>query len=452
MEALAQQQASAQQQTAELIARMERNQNAILERFATQPNGYSADRNPPGSTRSPLVDSRGVGKPGTLTGTAAEKPSSFKTWRIKYINWILAAFPNHSLVLKQIEEQTQQEITLDRFQTMAVDDGDLGQLSANIKSTLISMTEDEPFAIVTKTGQGPHSGLEALRRLYNRYDPTGPRSAKIVLKKILAVKPVPVKNLRIAIEELEKLYEEYEGRAGSVLQEDLRMQCLEQLLEGPLAQHIDLNAGAYPSYSALRGEIWRYAERTAQLDSGVVPMDIGALTGQKPDPKPGKSSEKPKVTCFTCGKQGHRAAECWHSQSQATPQPGGKPGKGGKGGKSPGKHPPGKGKANQTAKAKGKGAHMGKKGKGKGTKNPVFGLENGAPAVESPGGEWPEYEDGVDYPPEEHWPGDAGAAGGEIGSLFMLSPEPENVDELPSVAISEPQGIPTRVHRRVPRV
>ena len=83
---------------------------------------------------------------------------------------------------------------------------------------------------------------------------------------------------------------------------------------------------------------------------------------------------------------------------------------------------------------------MGKKGKGKGTKNPVFGLENGSPAVESPGGEWPEYEDGVDYPPEEHWPGDAGAAGGEIGSLFMLSPEPENVDELPSVAISEPQS------------
>ena len=92
---------------------------------------------------------------------------------------------------------------------MAVDDGDIGQLSANIKSTLISMAEDEQFAIVTKTGQGPHSGLEALRRLYNRYDPTGPRSAKIVLKKILSVKPVPVKNLRIAVEDLERLYEEY---------------------------------------------------------------------------------------------------------------------------------------------------------------------------------------------------------------------------------------------------
>ena len=158
------------------------------------------------------------------------------------------------MVLRGIEEQTQTEITANRFAELLVDDQELAALSANIRCTLVSMTEDEPFSIVTKAPAGAHGGLEALRRLYHRYDPTGPRSAKVVLKRILSVKSVPVRNLRIAIEELERLYEEYEGRAGVTLQEDLRMQCLEQLLEGPLAQHIDLNAGVHSSYSALRGK------------------------------------------------------------------------------------------------------------------------------------------------------------------------------------------------------
>ena len=441
IETLTAQQQMQTQQTTELISRMERNQNVLLERLASTPNGVGhADPRRPDASGNPrvnLVDSRGVAKPPTLTAAQAEKPGSFKTWRIKYSNWILAAFPNHSVVLRGIEEQTQTEITADRFAELLVDDQELAAPSANIRCTLVSMTEDEPFSIVTKAPAGAHGGLEALRRLYHRYDPTGPRSAKVVLKRILSVKSVPVRNLRIAIEELERLYEEYEGRAGVTLQEDLRMQCLEQLLEGPLAQHIDLNAGAYPSYSALRGEIWRYAERIAQLDTGVVPMDIGALTGQKADPKPGKPSEKPKVTCFTCGKQGHRAAECWHNQSPAPQPSGGKPGKGGKGGKNSGKSPPGKGKPGQLAKSKSKGANAGKKGKGKGNKNPVYGLENGPPATESPGGDWPEYDDGAEYPPEEQWPGDAGAGGGEIGSLFMLQPEAGNSDLMTSVAISD---------------
>ena len=151
------------QQTTELISRMERNQNALLERLASTPNGVGhADSRRPDASGNPrvnLVDSRGVAKPPTLTAAQAEKPGSFKTWRIKYSNWILAAFPNHSVVLRGIEEQTQTEITADRFAELLVDDQELAALSANIRCTLVSMTEDEPFSIVTKAPAGAHGGV-----------------------------------------------------------------------------------------------------------------------------------------------------------------------------------------------------------------------------------------------------------------------------------------------------
>ena len=232
------------------------------------------------------MDPRGVGKPNVLTGTIAENATQFKTWRIKYASWILAAFPESHGIMRALEEQTTIEITPETFETMVGEHPEIPDLSAQLRVTLISMTEDEPFSIVTKTPMGGHGGLEAYQRLNNRYDPTGPRSAKMVLKRMLSVKPVPIKHLRNAIEELEKLYDEYEGRSGHSLQEYLKMQCLEQLLDERLSLHIDLNAGLFPTYAQLRVEVWRFAERQAQVDGGPSPMETGVLE------KGGKSGTK----------------------------------------------------------------------------------------------------------------------------------------------------------------
>ena len=268
---IGQMQATQQGQT-ELLSRLVAGQTA-------QANGVYNPTNNSGRNRQ-LVDPRGVGKPGILTGTIAENPSQFKTWRIKFASWILAVFPESHAIMRGLEEQTTVEITADMFLTQSDENPELVDLSAQLKVTLIALTEDEPFSLVTKTPQGAHGGLEAYRRLNNRYDPTGPRSAKMVLKRMLSLKAVTTKQLRSAIEELEKLYDEYEGRSGHSLQEDLKMQCLEQLLDERLALHIDLNAGLFPTYSQLRAEVWRFAERQAQVDTGPVPMEIGAIIGK----------------------------------------------------------------------------------------------------------------------------------------------------------------------------
>ena len=94
------------------------------------------------------------------------------------------------------------------------------RLSAQLVATLISLTEDEPFQVLTRGPTGPRAGIEGLRRIYQRFDPTGPRTVKTVLKRIVAVKPVPVSQLRSGIEELEKMFEEYQTRSGNPLPED----------------------------------------------------------------------------------------------------------------------------------------------------------------------------------------------------------------------------------------
>ena len=411
LQTMAEQQENARQQNAalgNLIGQLQagqQGQNELLARLVAgqnQPNPTASGiHHNTESTRrrtGQLVDPRGVGKPGTLTGSIAENASQFKTWRIKYANWILAAFPESHGIMRILEEQTTNEITPDGFMNMVDEHPELPDLSAQLRVTLISMTEEEPFSIVTKTPSGAHGGLEAYRRLNNRYDPTGPRSAKMVLKRMLSVKAVPIKHLRNSIEELEKLFDEYEGRSGHSLQEDLKMQCLEQLLDERLSLHIDLNAGLFPTYGALRAEVWRFAERQAQVETGPSPMEIGAVL-EKGKPGPGKT----QVTCFNCGKQGHRAAECW-APRQNPAEKGKRPAKGAEKGGKKGKHPvqgksPSGPKGGKEPKGKGKGKPIKGRGRGKG----IYSLE----------------ETGYEDVPEENWPGDEEPYA-ELGSLFVL--------------------------------
>ena len=209
LQTMAEQQENARQQNAalgNLIGQLQagqQGQNELLARLVAgqnhpNANGVHQNAEPTRRRTGQLVDPRGVGKPVTLTGSIAENANQFKTWRIKFANWILAAFPESHGIMRILEEQTTNEITPDGFLNMVDEHPELPDLSAQLRVTLISMTEDEPFSIVTKTPGGAHGGLEAYRRLNNRYDPTGPRSAKMVLKRMLSVKVV-----RNSVEELE---------------------------------------------------------------------------------------------------------------------------------------------------------------------------------------------------------------------------------------------------------
>ena len=373
------------------MAQMVQGQGAFLERLGVT----MAQQMGAGSSRAHstgLVDPHGIGKPVTLTGRVANDALGFRAWRIKFRNWIVAGIPEAASLMELLERQNQEEITEAAFLDLELTQPIATRLSAQLGATLVALTDDEPFQIITKGPQGPRGGLEGLRRLYQRYDPTGPRSAKTVLKRIMAVKPVPATRLRLAVEDLENMFEEYRIRAGNPIQDDLKALFLEQLLEGAIATHIDLNSGRLGDYASVRQEIWHYAERVGDASrSGVAPMDIGAV--QNPT-----SRKNPDIECWNCGKKGHRAADCRAKPSNA---PGAKPGANPKGG---GAARPG------PAKAKGKGGPADRPA----PKPATLGL------VQSSGNPSPEGEE------SEPWPGDADEeTPADLGCLFALEEVPE---------------------------
>ena len=119
LQAMVEQQDSSRQQIialGNLIGQLQANQQGqteLLSRLVAgqpaQANGVYNPTNHPGRNRQ-LVDPPGVGKPGIRTGTIAENPSQFKTWRIKFASWILAVFPESHAILRGLEEQTTVEM------------------------------------------------------------------------------------------------------------------------------------------------------------------------------------------------------------------------------------------------------------------------------------------------------------------------------------------------------
>ena len=82
---------SMQAQTAALVTQLQQqsdtNMRVQTEAFAAAMNRLSLVGKGSGAS---LVDSRGVGKPDVLNSKVANELSAFKTWRLKFVNWIWA--------------------------------------------------------------------------------------------------------------------------------------------------------------------------------------------------------------------------------------------------------------------------------------------------------------------------------------------------------------------------
>ena len=114
VQALVQTQQQHQQQTAALLESMEQRMQQSQVQF-TEVLGRIGDRGRGNS----LVESRGVGKPESLNNKIAGDPTAFKTWRVKFGNWICAAMPQAFGVLERQEQENSQEVTAELFGRLA---------------------------------------------------------------------------------------------------------------------------------------------------------------------------------------------------------------------------------------------------------------------------------------------------------------------------------------------
>ena len=294
--------------------------------------------------RQSLIDIKGLGKPPVFKNDS----SKFTERLRKTTGFLIAAYgSSFRQVIEWIEDQ---EATITE-QDLDEQFGDTGhepvegitERNAQLHVALLALTEGESFDVVL--GAAP-SGLEALRRLVRRWDPLSGGRRRALLRQILVPDRCKLQELPAGLERWEELVRRYEKRrAGgmptAVLDDDVKTAALEALVPGDLEQHLAMNRSRLSTYQQVRSEIQAFIEaRRSQFalkDQGkkhpdTMDVDIfvrhdggrgkGKGNGKGGKGKgSGKASGKDRVAdtgterdknleCWTCGKRGHRSADC----------------------------------------------------------------------------------------------------------------------------------------------
>ena len=193
------------------------------------------------------------------------------------------------------------------------------------------------------------------------------RSNIRLLRRILNQPRVTMGEVRSAIDKWESDIVEYKDRGQPEPSDETKRAVLLAMVPENLEEHLELNVQRLDTYEKMRAEVVSYTEQKsskAEVDhGGAMPMDLSVAKGS------GKSAEKFQGNCHTCGKPGHKAAQCWYKGKS-------KDGKG-----------TSKGKTSSKGDKGGKGKGKGKKGSGK-----KQGKYHSAEGEEEPEGEWQEEE------------------------------------------------------------
>ena len=234
------------------------------------------------------------------------------------------------------------------------------QRSSFLYALLASLLRQRPLSLIKQV-------KDAYRVLIQSLEPTSKNRSLGLLTMILEWGQFDVKKGSILNQllKLEEAYAEYE-KTGARLDETIKFATLMRCVGGQLKTWLQLQVAETQSYSRLREAIVQYDHATTkwsnamilnQDPTGQVPMEIDRIAekgkgkgktkgkdggpgkgkgkgeqkgakgkgkfmnkghsggkssqkGQKADGK-GKSKESPVKTCFTCGKPGHMAKDCW---------------------------------------------------------------------------------------------------------------------------------------------
>jgi hypothetical protein len=193
--------------------------------------------------------------------------------------------------------------------------------STAMQGALIATCQGRALVIVQRAGTG--EGLEAWRELLSKYEPRSKQSKVMRLCEVLGF-DFKQGDLLDSLERFESAVAEYEKEAGKVVDDDIKIGVVIRGIDkGSLREHLLLHSERAATFSAFRAELDTIARAQSASMLTSSPMDIGAMgKGGKGGGKDGKFTG----TCHTCGKTGHRAADCWSSGGK------GKSGGGSKGG------------------------------------------------------------------------------------------------------------------------
>ena len=372
-----------QQQTAALLQQQQQQQQQQLEAFKSVLQQQQAQHQEQvkaltdsikqmrGSSTLGLVDVKGIAKPQELNNKNAKDKAEFRTWRLKFCNWVESSFPAAKPIFEHLETNQETQVDDDVIDAWATNVPDVERISAQLYATLVSVAVDQPLDLVKNSHRGKGQGFDAMRRLNKRYDPKSDAGSFKELISLMATKPQPMDLMISALERHEEQVRHYEERAGEKVSDSSRRCCLYNMLVEPLKTHIDLNIAKFTNYALLREACVSYCEvvQQQQAANGPQPMDVsslqqsidalqtelaslkgskgkgkgkgkdaggkGAPQGSRPNVASSSSSANGNATtkrfegnCRFCNKKGHKEEDCWTKNPDLKPSKAGGKGQG----------------------------------------------------------------------------------------------------------------------------
>jgi hypothetical protein len=154
-----------------------------------------------------LVDTKGLGRPGSFD---ASKGHCYKTWVKKFTKWVNSTFQGVKPIIEKCAVQLVPVDIVEVATTNGLPVSVVQHWTTQIDTMLSSFMEDEAFEISESTDG---HGLEGLRLLKRRFNPTNPIASSNMLDAVLHVKAVPQTELLKAMSTWEGKVKDYKKQS-----------------------------------------------------------------------------------------------------------------------------------------------------------------------------------------------------------------------------------------------
>ena len=333
----------------------------------------AADKNKGGTSNNRgLLDPK-IMTVGMFDGT---KPGEFVGWRDLFEKMVNEYHPGLRAVLRNMRN-CKTKISEDEFNKIMIEHNmnvnwQFERVNYELGVYMVSKLLLKPKASaesVALTG-----GFEMYRVLNQKFDKVTADLESLMISEIAKISGKQCKDIKESADrltELEKASEGFQERIGRMPDASLMGSILTAMLDGQTKREFINQGGLIGNYEAMKNKITEISgdmSTASPMDTSLICLpcepEINAAVQQRP--------VNPRMRCWNCGKEGHRAVDCPEKPAEAPSAAAQSPGAQNKGGwnnKGAGKEGPG-GKGGKYGKG-GWGKGAGKGGKGKG----AYGIE-----------------------------------------------------------------------------